>query len=319
MDRDEHLERKFAELFAGRMDAYGTDEGGCVHLEVVGRTALDVATDWAYLWHEHLNEPGRGIGIYPINKKNMVRWGCVDIDTGNKPGALYEEWWDAWQHSRLLERVLAELGIKAWLEVTRSAGVHVWVFATEPVPARIMRRALLAAHQIADLPQKEVNPKQETLAEGKVGNYVRLPYPCGRELGRQYVAKGGWNSPFMPDDLLWEEFTVQAYEDRSAPLVFEQAAELYRAAPAVASTNTSSYDPSRIKHRSAYAAALIVNGPKGTDRSAYLWMVARTLCEADVPFRDAWDALCEADRRWGKFHERDQVEHLYRLLEKAYA
>lgn len=312
MDWPERLEHKFIKLFEGRTDAYGTDQGGCVRPDRDMDEWFDRAAYWIARFHDHLTKPAHAIGIYPIMPDNTVNWGCVDIDTGDKPGALYETWEDAWQHSLLLRRVLNQLGIEAWIEITRSEGAHVWVFASEPVPARVMRRALLAAHQIADLPQKEVNPKQEELAEGKLGNYVRLPYPYGAE--RQYVIDPDGD---MPEAMSWEEFTVEAYEARSPALIFEQAAELYRtpAAPAVASTT---FDLDHVKHKSQYAAAMVIRGPIGTDRSAYLWRLARTLCEADVSFADAWAVLCEADRRHGKFHEAGHVEHLYQMLEKAY-
>lgn len=309
MNAEASLQEKFLHLFAGRTDVFGTDTGGCVrivkHPHLFGF--------WSGITNDHLHKPDNAIGIYPVRPDNTVRWGCVDIDTGNKPGALYETWEDAWQHSLLLTRVLAELGIHGWIERTRSRGAHVWVFATEPMPARTMRRALLAAHQIVGLPQKEVNPKQETLAEGKVGNYVRLPYPHGAI--NQYVIEPDGD---MPEALTWEEFTVQAFEDRSVPLIFEQAAELYQEPPVVASTPSKPFDGRKIRDRSAYAEALITRGPLHQDRSSYLWLVARTLQEADVPFSDAWEALAEADRRWGKFHAKGQVEHLYRMLEKAY-
>jgi hypothetical protein len=304
------LQHKFAALFAGRTDVVGTDTGGCVRTEEARQhLGQSVEEHWAALFDGHLNYTSHGIGIYPVMPDNTVYWGCVDIDTGTKPGALYETWDDAWQHSLLLRRVLAELSIDAWIERTRSRGAHVWVFAHEPVPARTMRRALIAAHQIADLPHKEINPKQETLAEGKVGNYVRLPYPYGG-VNQQVIA---------PDRgaLSLDVFVAGAYETRMPASTYAQVEDLYREPPTTP-VASSSFDLDGVKHKSQYAAAMVIRGPLGTDRSAYLWRLARTLCEADVSFSDAWQVLCEADRRHGKFHENGHVEHLYRMLEKAY-
>ena len=296
---------KFAALFAGRTDVIGSDSGGCIRLK---------PTDSMFDQYDcHLNETAAAIGIYPVMPDNTVWWGCVDIDTGTKPGALYETWEDAWQHSLLLKRVLAALNIKSWIERTRSRGAHLWVFATEPVPAATMRRALLAAHQIAGLSQKEVNPKQEELAPGKIGNYVRLPYPY-RGIN-QYVIEPDIH---IPEALSLDEFVGRAYDNRATPETLDNAADLYADIPVVASRPSSCFDTTAIRKRSAYVAALVQNGPLNKDRSAFLWLVARTLSEAEVPFAEAWEVICEADRRWGKFHDKGQVEHLYRLLEKAY-
>lgn len=297
--------RLFQELFAGRTDVVGLDNGGCK------RVLLE---DWPKLWHDHL-EGDTPIGVYPIMPNNTVWWGCVDVDTGNKPGAMYDTWWDAWRHCQLLQRVLNHLNIRSWLEVTRSLGVHVWVFANEPVPAITMRHALLAAHQIVDLPQKEVNPKQETLPPNKVGNYVRLPYTSSSEY--QYIAVNGWNIPSLPHALELEDFLQEAHAQRTSLHTLQQAADLYRR-PVVSVVSTGSRELGDIKNRSAYAAKLIEHGPFGTDRSKYLWLVARTLCEARIPFDVAWEAICEADRRHGKFLTADRADDLHALLAKAY-
>jgi hypothetical protein len=225
---------------------------------------------------------------------------------------------DAWKHSVLLTRVLAHLDITGWIERTRSRGAHIWIFADQPVPARTMRRALLAAHQIAGLPQKEVNPKQEALAEGKIGNYVRLPYPY--EAINQYIllADDLDSNALAPVSLYLEDFVGRAYDNRTPAHVLDDVANLYQQAPEPRPV-ASNLDFSAVRNKSAYAAKMVENGPVGQDRSSYLWHLAKTMSEADVAFRDAWDVICEADRRWGKFHAKNDVEALWDLLTKAYA
>lgn len=147
---------RFAELFAGRTDAYGSDSGGAI---------------WAPVTHDtydnHLNgiEP---IGIYPIVHDNdgklWVRWGCCDIDTGD------------WQEAFLLATALNGMGLLPHVERSRSKGWHIWVFVPEWVEAWEMRRCLKVAYAAIDLPAREANPKSEQLRPSQLGNYVRLPF-----------------------------------------------------------------------------------------------------------------------------------------------
>ena len=161
---------KFADLFTGRTDAYGTDTGGACWSPVTLKT-----------YERHLDgvEP---IGIYPM-VNNMVRWGCCDIDTGD------------WSEAFLLATALTGMGLEPYIERSRSKGWHIWVFVDEFIPATAMRRCLKVAYKAIDLPAKEANPKSEVLRPNQLGNYVRLPYKAVhvvREPQRQTMMRG-WN------------------------------------------------------------------------------------------------------------------------------
>jgi hypothetical protein len=159
----------FAALFAGNRTAYGSEDGGCI------RQPVTILT-----YRQHLHK-GPYIGIYPMlpsiarltpngaeDAGWSVCWGCVDFDEGDEPSLI---------HAQNLTALLGRLGVQAWIERSRSKGYHVWVFASEWVPARTMRRALLWATEAVGAPTREVNPKAEELQPGQLGNYVRLPYP----------------------------------------------------------------------------------------------------------------------------------------------
>jgi hypothetical protein len=149
------LVEQFANLFAGRTDAYGSDTGGAVWKPVTLAT---------YEAHLEGIEP---IGIYPIrhaHNKLWVRWGCCDIDTGD------------WSEAFMLATALSGMGLRPHVERSRSKGWHIWVFVDEWVEAWEVRRCLKVAYSAIDLPAKEANPKQETLQPEQLGNYVRLPY-----------------------------------------------------------------------------------------------------------------------------------------------
>ena len=149
----------FVTLFRGRGDCYGGDEGKCVYRPL----NRDV-------FQQHLTD-GPYIGVYPAvprgTAESICVWGCTDIDV------------ESLDDARLMQRTLEMAGVVAFVERSRSKGYHVWVFASDPVPAETMRRMLLVAHQVADYPAREVNPKQSNVSASKVGNYVRLPYPGG--------------------------------------------------------------------------------------------------------------------------------------------
>jgi len=142
----------FMSLFGGRTDAHGTWEGGSK------KSPVSYETFAKHLYGEEL------IGIYPLTDGSTVRWGCSDIDIDDLDSA------------RNLQVAFGMKSIPSFVEKT-VRGFHVWVFANDWIPAPIMRRAFLSAHEVIGLPPKEVNPKQEQV--NGLGNYVRLPYPGG--------------------------------------------------------------------------------------------------------------------------------------------
>ena len=147
MSDNSELTKSFAKLFAGRTDAYGSWEGGCV------KDSCTLTRYMRHLWGQEY------IGVYPMLDDSTVWWGCSDIDVNDIDQA------------RNIQLALKLKFIESWVERTVK-GFHVWVFANEPVPARVMRRALLAAHAVVKVPAKEINPKQEETSG--YGNYVSV-------------------------------------------------------------------------------------------------------------------------------------------------
>ena len=129
MNDNSELVKDFAQLFIGRTDAHGSWEGGCVKEEVTPSKYLK------HLWGQEY------IGIYPMLNDNTVWWGCSDIDV------------DDIDQARNIQLALKLKSIESWVERTVK-GFHIWVFANEPVSARVMRRALLAAHSAVKVPAK---------------------------------------------------------------------------------------------------------------------------------------------------------------------
>ena len=292
---------EFVALFRGRGDAYGSWDGGCVRQPV---------TVDSFRRHLDGTEP---FGIYPIITKDgeaYVAWGCIDIDIDDLDGA------------RNLQTILMARNIPTWVERTRK-GYHVWCFPEQPVLASVMRRALLAAHQVLDYPAKEVNPKQESLALGQLGNYVRLPY-YGPQDGvpvDRYIMDNDDN-PLTLHRFL--EVVTRAPVE-----AIEATAQLWRP-PTVAhvtfdtTSTVSSEEVSRLMHRPpvgkvAWTIWKFGPRPEWPDRSNTLTRLAGHLCRDGLPMEQAWLVLVDADKRWGKFHGRADGEHqLRRILQHGY-
>ena len=337
------LVQGFMELFAGRTDAVGGNEGLAIRL------LRDDGSGWSeQKIQAHLDGTGDPIGIYPLrqwdrrtmdpteDRRNLtaaemagqpewvVHWGCIDWDQG------YEQ---SWPDALNTHNALKAFGITSWIERSRSKGWHLWVFADAWVPAELMRNALIGACQIVDAPIKEVNPKQTELAEGGLGNYVRLPYPHhesnwderrGAE-GRQTVL---WD-PNAPRDgtMHITDFVVQALAHRCTaadlqPLAERAQVKQHTTGADMLDISESELDPNIMRKLDGLAFTILRDGPDaGTagDRSGTLYkLVAQMWDTGRVTQAEAWDVLVDADRRWGKYQERDDLDALWATFEKAW-
>lgn len=282
----------FMDLFGGRTDAYGTWEGGSVKADVAYSTFAK------HLYGQEL------VGIYPLTDNSTVKWGCTDIDVDEIDLALN------------LKTAFEIKGIQSFVEKTRR-GYHVWVFADDWIPAPIMRRAFLAAHEAVKVPAKEVNPKQEE-ATG-LGNYVRLPYPNGiNEMPEnRYVLSEATLEPIS-----LKEFLTEAKQTRTSINLLRPLAELHkprkRASLDVTSIRLDVQEA--LDYVSPYVATVWRNGPVGNlDRSNILCMLVHKMREYGTPMNHAYTILVDADKRWGKFHNRaDGIEQLVKIVEDIY-
>lgn len=299
MNDDDHIEA-FCELFQGRTDAYGTWEGGKT-------PNLTDEPTWPLV--EHLTT-GPYIGVYCTTDDNHTRWGCIDID-----GKDFQHNWDEmWGTANLLCDALEHVEVKGWTERTTN-GIHVWVFAEQPVPAAVMRRALLVTCQVIDYQPKEVNPKQETLNPDKpFGNYVRLPY-------YGYFLNGMPEDRFIMDEdgpLTLEQFQ-QAAQAHLAPLtVLESMAELY--VPPTAKEIDVDLDAITdidflVPILPPVVRAIYEDGPLNGDRSHAIVKSAVIMRDEGWQAQGIYQVIDAIDRRLGKFTDRDAAERATALME----
>ena len=156
------------EIFRGRADAYGkynetTEKGECVK---------EPATDAIIKGHL---QGKRRIGRYPLSPSIMngagTWWVAVDIDDDDIGLAI--QFCEALEH----------LGIRCYIERSKSKGYHVWVFFSDPVEAvkarALMRYGIDVLEKDTGYRIKEIFPKQNTIknAYGSFGfgNYINLP------------------------------------------------------------------------------------------------------------------------------------------------
>lgn len=169
--------KAFAALFAGRADVNGRlAKGGKGYQD---KRPVTLAVYRAHL--EGRSYPDSSLGIYPLRDDNTVWWVCGDLDLGDEASA--------WRVVGALDR----LGVRGYVEVSKSKGHHVWVFFAAPTPAYAARRLMARARREAGVAFGEIFPKQdEVTVEAPYGNFVHLPY-CGHPdaAGRYVIDREG--------------------------------------------------------------------------------------------------------------------------------
>jgi hypothetical protein len=313
---DDEIIAAYIKLFRGRADVYGNFTNPCAIREPLTpdhfrrHLCSPQETDW--------------IGVYPHlggTANQSCTWGCIDID-----GKDFDHDWDAmWALATKLRTVLAVKDIYAHTERTRN-GYHLWVFPDTPfVPAVHMRRALMAACKAVAYDPKEVNPKSEELAPGKVGNWVRLPYPgalsddgWSLDRGEQAVARMFVNEceDFLqlPDFLDSAKYTSREALAAIAALWTPPVKQTFDGPPPEDVENI-------LPLLSGKAFTIWRDGPlEGRDRSNTLAKLAYTLAADGLQMPAAFAVVRDADRRWGKFADRpDCDEQIMRFIERAYS
>jgi hypothetical protein len=119
------------------------------------------------LWERHL----AGIyhlGVITICEDNNCHWGVVDIDDYTI------------QHTDLVSQ-LRDMAVPAIVCRTKSGGAHVYLFFSEPIPARDVMRKLRELSAALGHGGCEVFPKQTHVATEQhgLGNWLNMPYYAG--------------------------------------------------------------------------------------------------------------------------------------------
>jgi hypothetical protein len=186
--------KRFAALFAGRTDAYGTGEGRWV------RKPVTLAH-----YEAHLRGFGKGLGIAPLRDDGTIRFAAIDLDEPD------------FQAARDMQAFLPG---DSFIEKSRSGNAHVWVFFDGDVEAWPVRGILKAATEAAGKSSVEVFPKQDRLypelrsdVRPELGNYINLPMhgdqrPLLRDPGDVEPFQDSW----YPDEQAAREHEAKCFE-----------------------------------------------------------------------------------------------------------
>jgi hypothetical protein len=149
-DRDYGNVIRFARLFKGRADAYGTGKGQWIKRPLGPEQ-----------YAAHLDGNGPGLGVAPLTDDGMVRFAAIDLDEPDFEAAR-----------EMQEYIPGD----SFIERSRSGNAHVWVFFSAPIEAWVVRGILKEAILAADKGAVEIFPKQDKLKPGMFGNYINLPF-----------------------------------------------------------------------------------------------------------------------------------------------
>ena len=221
-----------------------------------------------------------------------------------------------WKVAGQLQEALDYKDITSWTERTTN-GIHVWTFPTEPVPAAIMRHALLAACQVIDYQPKEVNPKQETLNPDKpYGNYVRLPYYGAiiqQPKDRFVIGEDG--------PMGWQQFVQEACDNRTEPVQYEEVAALYDPPPVKVPMNlvaTTKQLDELYPILPPVVKMIFDDGPLNGDRSSAMVKTALILRDEGWKPQGVYWVLEALDVKLGKFVGRDDREDQLAIIVEDY-
>jgi len=247
------------------------------------------------------------LGVYPLlpTTPPTVWWGAIDWDVDKDRD--YPE--HSLIHAANVSNVLDMYNMVSFTEISRSKGVHLWVYAKEPVEAKMMRNALMAACLIVKAPVTEVYPKQIALSGKGFGNGIRLPYPNMGRPGKQIIRRGSWT-------LSLDEFVREAMNNRYPATKFE---ELSKLAPKVVNPSPipqkkTSWRPMR--RLGPISQDIMDRGPAmidgKIDRSKSMFTLAGGLCLAGYSHNEAAKILAEWDDRFAhKFTNRPDAQQRY--------
>ena len=168
-----NIAERFMALFNGLSRAHGEytiqQQKGA---KAVGKAVTKKAPVTPKLWEKHL-EGKQGIGIIPIRDDSTVVFGAIDIDSygGFEPS-----------------QVAILVASNNWPLVvcrSKSGGAHLYLFTSEPVPARLMRGKLKQFAIAVGYPKAEIFPKQDSMhGQDDIGNWINMPYFGGDSTNR---------------------------------------------------------------------------------------------------------------------------------------
>jgi len=169
------LSSEFLRIFTGNNRAHGqyiikSQKGA----KATGQAKTIATPPSQELWQDHLDGK-MGLGVVPICEDSTCRWGAVDVDD-------YE--------GLDLEDLSFKIPTPLVMCRSKSGGMHVFLFTSIPVPAKLMRKKLALVARALGQPNAEIFPKQDELKPEDIGNWINVPY-FNEPSTTRYCLKGG--------------------------------------------------------------------------------------------------------------------------------
>lgn len=262
----------FTTLFKGRENCHG------VHLPETGDnkegekrkgksfTKDTIATQQDY--EQHL--AGKtGLGIVPLCVDGNVHFAALDVDVYPLKPNLYIE-------------IVKFNKLPLHLFRSKSGGMHAFIFFKEPVKASKLKPLLEELKVPLGLSTTtEVFPKQAKLEEGKMGNWINLPYFENNKTTRFLYSQDG-------DPLAFEDAMEYLYANRTTLAELQTAIEAlpFSSGPPCLQTLYLTKQISASNHNRnmfLFNAGLYLKQRNPTDYMTRLGLVNKTL---DVPLSD---------------------------------
>jgi hypothetical protein len=167
MNQAKTYAEEFAILFSGNQQAHGVFEPDKEKPKdgekAKGKsyTLQEQVTEGLFL--SHLRGT-RGLGISPINKDGKVNFAVIDVDKYPINPLTY-----------IVTLNCAKVAGVCFK--SKSGGLHIYVFFSKPAEAAKARSLMASIAGLFGLPKTtEIFPKQVTLENGGIGNWINLPY-----------------------------------------------------------------------------------------------------------------------------------------------
>jgi len=172
--------QKFMQVFSGLERAHGIYEitgqkttAKGIKKEGHGRTLQEPLT--VDVWQQHL-EGEISIGVVPLKDDETCQWGCIDVD--EYPIDIKQ-----------LLKTLKDMSLPLIPCMTKSGGVHLFLFTKKSVPAFKIQSKLEEIAAAMGRTGDEIFPKQyewskQLPKEKQTGNWLNMPYFAGEDTTR---------------------------------------------------------------------------------------------------------------------------------------
>jgi len=198
---------KFIKLFSGYSGDFGIADMSSAKLDAE-KNKLKPDYEWSgrpttTIDYENHIKGNISIGIQPCRLDKTAQFGCIDVDPKNYANFKIEKYL----------ALFAQYNLPLVPLMSKSGGLHCYIFLKEPIPASDLIEALKSFLLPLGLkPTTEIFPKQKELKEDdkgniKPGNFINLPYYNNGETHRYAVDKDN-------KKLSLEEFIKYAEESK---------------------------------------------------------------------------------------------------------